>query len=176
VVLERLGEWVYGFDDDGYEQQIGRLLAERGAQLATAESCTGGQIGDLVTSVPGSSRWYRGGVVAYSNALKQSLLGVDELVLTEQGAVSEACARAMAEGVVASLDADYGLAVTGIAGPDGGTEAKPVGLVYLAFCDRQAAETVVMEKKFTGTRALIKERTTLAALELACRYMMGSES
>lgn len=175
AIMERLGEYIYGLDDEGYEKQIGRLLSERDARLVTAESCTGGQIGDLVTSVPGSSRWYRGGVVAYSNALKQSLLGVEEAILTEQGAVSEACARAMAEGVAVSLDADFGLAVTGIAGPDGGTDAKPVGLVYLAFFDRQAARTVVMEKKFTGTRALIKERTTLAALELACQYMMGSE-
>ncbi|MBI5832962.1 MAG: competence/damage-inducible protein A [Armatimonadetes bacterium] len=174
-ILQRLGDFIYGLDDEGYEKQIGRLLAERGALLATAESCTGGQIGDLVTSVPGSSGWYRGGVVAYSNALKQSLLAVDEGVLAEQGAVSEACARAMAEGVVASLDADFGLAVTGIAGPDGGTDAKPVGLVYLAICDRRAAVTVVKERKFTGTRALIKERTALAALELACRYMNGSE-
>ncbi|MBI2300876.1 MAG: competence/damage-inducible protein A [Armatimonadetes bacterium] len=174
VIRERVGQYVFGVDDEGYEQILGRLLRERGLTIATAESCTGGQIGDRITSVAGSSAYYRGGVVAYSNELKRALLGVPDELLTEHGAVSEACARAMAEGAAERLGADLALAATGIAGPDGGTPGKPVGLVYIAVCDHRAGETAAMEARFRGDRAMVKERTALAALELACRRLAGS--
>jgi len=132
-VTARLGELVVGADDQTMGAVVGRLLVERGATLAAAESCTGGLIGKMVTDVPGSSRYFLGGVVAYSNAVKQSLLGVPPELIDAHGAVSEPVAAAMAEGVRRSLGSDYGLAVTGIAGPDGGSEEKPIGTVCVAL-------------------------------------------
>ena len=105
--------------------------------LALAESCTGGMVGAAITSLPGVSRWFRGGVVAYHNDLKTQALGVTEQLLQEFGAVSEQCARSMSRGVRKVLSAELGLAVTGIAGPDGATEDKPVGLVYIALSDSE---------------------------------------
>ena len=175
AIRERIGEFIFGVDAQGFEQQLGGLLRAGGRTLATAESCTGGAVGDRITAVPGSSEWYLGGVVAYSNEVKTSLLDVPQAVLRDAGAVSEACARAMAQGVARRLGADYGLATTGIAGPTGGGAHKPVGLVYLALHDTATGETVACERRLTGDRAQIKERTALAALELACRQLAGSK-
>jgi PncC family amidohydrolase len=113
--------------------EAGRLLLERGWLLATAESCTGGLIGHLVTNVPGSSRFYLGGAIAYANAAKETLLGVPPEVIAAYGAVSAPVARAMAEGVTRVLAAQVGLSVTGIAGPTGGTPDKPVGTVFIGL-------------------------------------------
>lgn len=175
TIRARIGEFVFGADSDGLEVQLGALLRTKGAALATAESCTGGQIGQMLTSVPGSSDYYRGGVVAYDNGVKERLLGVSAQLLADEGAVSAACAAAMAQGAAQALEADFGLATTGIAGPGGGSADKPVGLVYLALYDRSTGATVTQEKQLTGDRAQIRERTALAALELACRQLTGSQ-
>ncbi len=115
------------------EAHIGDLLRQRGLTLATAESCTGGLLGHRLTNVAGSSDYYRGGVIAYSNAAKTALLGVDPGTLAREGAVSEVVARQMARGVCRLFQAEVGIGITGIAGPGGGSAEKPVGLVYIAI-------------------------------------------
>lgn len=131
-VRQRLGEHAYGTGDDTLAKVVGGLLRQRGETVATAESCTGGLIGDLLTDVPGSSDYYRGGVVAYANEIKQALLGVRVETLAAHGAVSEACVREMALGVRQRTGAAWGVATSGIAGPGGGSEDKPVGLIHFA--------------------------------------------
>ena len=151
-------------DDTELARRAGAALQARGWSLATAESCTGGLIGHLITEIAGSSAYYSGGVVAYSNAVKAQLLGVPEATLAAHGAVSEPTARAMALGVGALLGADVGVATTGIAGPGGGTADKPVGLVYIAVA---AAGAVRVERLvFGGDRHAVKRQTAAAALEL----------
>ena len=143
-------------------QKIAAALLAQGQALATAESCTGGLIGAALTELSGSSAWYLGGIVAYSNLLKTRLLGVPQAVLATHGAVSAATAQAMAEGGRAQTGADLVLAITGIAGPTGGTPEKPVGLVYMAVAS--VGGTTVFDHHFTGTRAEIRTAATLAAL------------
>jgi len=168
-VQERLGEYIYGTDEETLEEVIGRQLTAKGWTLATAESCTGGLIGHRLTLVPGSSAYYLGGVVSYSNRLKTDLLQVPESILQEYGAVSEETARAMAEGVRLLTGADVGIGVTGIAGPDGGTEMKPVGLVYysVALSDK----TVVEHRIFPYDRSGNKEAAAQAVLTLLWKML-----
>ncbi len=168
---ERIGAYVYGVDDETLESVLVRELKERGVTVATAESCTGGLVGHRITNVPGSSSVYPGGIVSYANAAKESLLGVKSETLAAHGAVSEPVAREMAEGVRRLLSADYGVALTGVAGPDGGTEEKPVGLVWLAVADGD--ETVVERRQFGGRREDIKTRAAQAALNLLRRRLLG---
>lgn len=144
------------------ESEIGRLLAERGATLATAESCSGGLIAHRITNVSGSSAYFLGGVVSYSNEAKESLIGVSAGTLLAHGAVSEAVAREMAEGVRARFGSGYGAACTGIAGPGGGTAEKPVGLVYIGVAGPN--ETRVERCQFEGGREGIKQQTAERAL------------
>lgn len=141
---------------------IAEALLARKQTLATAESCTGGLVGAALTSQPGSSAWYLGGIVAYANSLKTNLLGVPEETLAAHGAVSAEAARAMAEGARTKTDADWAVSITGIAGPDGGTPGKPVGLVFLAVAS--PGETHVVEHRFSGTRAEIRTAATETAL------------
>lgn len=151
------------------EAVVGRLLLDQGARLVVAESCTGGLLGSRLTALAGASRWFLGGVIAYDNAVKQSELGVPEHVLATAGAVSAAAARAMAEGARLRLGADWGLSVTGIAGPDGGTPDKPVGTVFLGCAgpDRVTVEA----HRFRGDRALVRERSCVYALHLLRRRL-----
>lgn len=128
------------------EMQIGDVLSSRGLMLATAESCTGGLIGQRITDVAGSSGYYAGGVIAYSNAVKIELLGVGEDVLEKSGAVSEPVAEAMAAGVLNRLNADIAVSTTGIAGPGGGTKEKPVGLVYVGLAAGILGEANMRER------------------------------
>lgn len=146
------------------ETRIGKRLRERGQSLATGESCTGGLLGHRITNVPGASEYYRGGIVAYSNEAKVALLGVERTALARFGAVSEAVARQMAEGVRRRLDADWGIGVTGIAGPAGGTPDKPLGLVYIAVAGQ--GRVTVRCSRFAGARAAIKKQTAEEALRL----------
>lgn len=132
-ILRRTGEYCYGFDDDTLELVVGRHLRAQGQTLAIAESCTGGWLGEMITSVPGSSAYFVGGVIAYSNQVKVELLGVNPRDLAEYGAVSGVVAEQMAGGVKQKLSADWGISITGIAGPGGGSEKKPVGLVYIGL-------------------------------------------
>ena len=163
-LVRRLGPYIYGRDQDTLEKVVGRLLAEKGMTLAVAESCTGGRLGDLITNVPGSSRYFLGGVAAYSNEVKEKVLGVKNPLLEEQGAVSRGVAQAMASGVRRLLGADFGLGVTGVAGPDGGTAAKPVGLVYIALAGEGFCRC--REFFFHGKREAVKGRSAAAALNL----------
>lgn len=148
----------------GLAQQVGAALTQRGWTLVTAESCTGGMIGHIITEIAGSSAYYLGGIVAYSNAVKQAQLGVAQTTLETVGAVSAETAQAMAEGVRTRLHADVAVATTGIAGPGGGSVAKPVGLVFIAVAT--AAGTTSQRYVFEGDRAAIKRQTAQTALQL----------
>lgn len=140
-----LGEAVYSREQESLAAVVGRALARRAETLAIAESCTGGLLGELLTRIPGASRYFLGGVLCYSNGVKRELLGVRAETLASQGAVSAACACELAEGVRARLQTDWGVSITGIAGPDGGSEEKPVGTVFVGFSHReQPAEAVAL--------------------------------
>lgn len=145
-------------------EELVRLLAAQGRTLAVAESCTGGLVGSLLTDVPGSSRVFPGGVVAYANAPKRQVLGVPPTVLAEHGAVSGEVATAMAQGVCRLLDSDFGLGITGITGPTGGSEDKPIGTVFIA-CAGPAGVTVERHE-WTGDREHNKQKSAMAALTL----------
>ena len=144
-------------------EQIIRLLTERRQTLAVAESCTGGLIGHLLTEIPGSSEAFLGGVIVYANTIKEKV-GVPAAVLQSHGAVSAQVAQALATGVRIWTEADYGLAVTGITGPSGATETKPVGLVYIALAAPGHLE--VQQHNFSGTRSEVKQSSAEAALAL----------
>jgi nicotinamide-nucleotide amidase len=132
-LLPYAGNYIFGFDDDTMESVAGRLLLAKGMTLSTAESCTGGNIAQLITSIAGSSAYFKGSIVAYSNEIKEQFLGVPLQVLLEFGAVSEQTVIAMAEGIRKRFATDYSIAVSGIAGPDGGTDEKPVGTTWIAI-------------------------------------------
>jgi nicotinamide-nucleotide amidase len=145
-------------------EQLGGLLKARGKKIATAESCTGGWIAQAITEVPGSSAWFDRGFVTYSNAAKVQMLGVKQDTLEQYGAVSAETAMEMAAGALANSDADCACAVTGIAGPDGGTPEKPVGTVFIAWqCKNGGSE--VIRKQFAGNRRQIRKQTVKTALE-----------
>ena len=168
--FDRLGNYVYAEDWETLEDAVGRLLIERGLTLATAESCTGGLLGNRITNVAGSSEYYLGGIVSYSDAAKMNLLGVSQETLKEFGAVSEETAQEMALGARRLLQSDVGVSITGIAGPTGGTEDKPVGLVYIAV--DVAGDVAVRKFVFSEDRRYNKELSAQAALNLV-RMSMG---
>ena len=171
-VRARLGPTVvYGEGTQSFPASLLELLGERGLTLAIAESCTGGLAEELLTRVPGASRVFWGGVVAYQNEVKTKLLGVDPRLLAANGAVSREVACAMAEGVRAALGASLGLSFTGIAGPDGGTADKPVGLVHFALA--RAGGTLAVEKVFVGTREQVRRRAVFAGFSLIRRELLG---
>ncbi len=152
------------------ERVVGRLLLRKGMCLAVAESCTGGLIGDRITDVPGSSRYFVGGGIAYSNAAKSKVLGVKLQTLAKWGAVSEPTVREMAAGLCRRFGAQVGVAVSGIAGPGGGTKAKPVGLVYI--CVHVRGQSIMAERRlFRGGRRAVKEQSAEAALQLCRRAL-----
>ncbi|GAC1536462.1 MAG: competence/damage-inducible protein A [Polyangiales bacterium] len=163
-VRTRLGDIVYGDGDDTFAGVVGRTLRTRGWTLAIAESCTGGLVGHMITKEPGASDYLLLDAVTYANSAKQSVLGVDEDVLRGHGAVSSECACRMAEGARRVSGADVALAITGIAGPAGGTDAKPVGLVYLAIAT--AKGTDVKERNFKGDRLWIQTLAAYAGLQM----------
>jgi nicotinamide-nucleotide amidase len=167
---ERLGHAIFSFRGETMEEVIGLKLAVGGFTVAVAESCTGGLIAQRLTDVPGASKYFIEGVVAYSNDAKTRTLGVEPILLLEHGAVSAAVAEAMAEGVRQRANTDFGLSVTGIAGPDGGTEEKPVGLVFIALSDD--AHTEHRKLYLPGDRNLIRWRASQAALDLLRRRLI----
>ena len=144
--------------------KLGRDLYARGLTIACAESCTGGLLTSTLTDIPGSSNYVMGSVVSYSNDVKSRVLGVSEETLSQYGAVSEETAREMAEGVRQLMQTDIGVGITGIAGPDGGSEEKPVGLVYIAIADRM--HTIVAKNNFSGTRLENKRAAVEKALSM----------
>ncbi len=145
-------------------RRLQAIALERGLTVGTAESCTGGLIGHALTAIPGSSEYYRGGVISYSNELKASLLGVPGDLLERHGAVSDHVALAMARGARDRLGVDYAMSATGVAGPGGGSEAKPVGLTYVAVAG--PARDEVRRHLWSGDRTANKESSAVAAIEL----------
>ncbi len=166
-----LGDAVYGEDDTDLPQAVGTVLTEQQRTVALAESCTGGLVGHRLTNVPGSSRFFLGGIVAYSYELKSSALGVDPAVIEREGAVSDEVARQMGRGARAVCGSDLAVAITGIAGPGGGTAAKPVGLTYIAVVDD--AGEAVQRHVFHGDREGIKHRASQAALDMLRRRLIA---
>lgn len=163
-ICQRLGRRVLGVGEGvSMASAVGELLGEAGATLATAESCTGGLIGAMLTDIPGSSGYYLGGVVAYANAVKESQLGVGRDVLDLHGAVSAETAAEMANGVRHRFGSTWGLSTTGIAGPSGGSQAKPVGLVYTALAGPSGVN--VTRHMVPGDRAKVRQRTAMTALD-----------
>ncbi|MFH1122735.1 MAG: competence/damage-inducible protein A, partial [Pseudomonadota bacterium] len=164
-----LGPYIFAAGNQTMEEVVGRMLKERGLSVSVAESCTGGLIGNLLTNVPGSSNYFQGGVTVYSNPSKIDLLGVSSETIERFGAVSEQTAREMAEGVKRGFKTDMGIAVTGIAGPEGGSENKPVGTVYIALATREG--TLSRRYRFWGTRRQVKVNTAMMALDWVRRYL-----
>ena len=172
-VKKALGDFLFGTDDDTMASVVGELLQKQGKMLATAESCSGGLLGHKITSVPGSSNYFIGGVIAYSNDLKEKFLGVDAALLTSYGAVSSAVAQAMAHGIRTKTAADIGLSVTGIAGPTGSTLEKPVGTVFIGLSTAYA--TIDIPCRFSGNRWQVQELTAATALDLIRRLLLGKK-
>ncbi|HTV75000.1 MAG TPA: competence/damage-inducible protein A [Candidatus Acidoferrales bacterium] len=175
ALRERIGRAVYGTDDDTLESAIVRIFAAHGQHLATAESVTGGGIADALVRVPGASSCFRGGVVAYDNAVKIDVLGVDATLIAEFGAVSEEVAVAMAVGVKRLLRSEIAIATTGIAGPTGATPAKPVGLVWFALVAEQG-EIRTQRVIFPGSRDDVRQRAIMTALSSLWRVADMLES
>ena len=170
-IRTKVGRYIYGSDNQLLEDVIGKLLSDRELKIAVAESCTGGLIGSMLTDISGSSNYFERGIISYSNASKVEILKVNEDTIAELGAVSREVAMQMAEGVKSTSGADIGLSTTGIMGPTGATTEKPVGLVYIGYCD----EKVCTARKFTfgNDRILNKERTAQAALDFVRRQLLG---
>ena len=166
----RLGDLVIGEGEQTLASVVGDLLRAAGQTLATAESCTGGMIGERITAAPGASDYYLGGVVAYANAVKRQALSVPQKLLEAHGAVSEPVAAAMADGCRAALGSDWALGITGIAGPAGGSEDKPVGLVYIGLAGPEG--TTVHRHVLPGTRDLVRHRAALLALDHLRRALL----
>jgi len=166
---EALEDWLYSSDGESLEQIVLYYLGLRQSTLAVAESCTGGMLAERITSVPGSSRTFLGGAVVYSDALKQAFAGVPLELIAQHGAVSKEVAEALATGIRLRTGATLGLGITGIAGPSGGTEDKPVGLVHIALSSAEKTES--LEKHFRGDRQKIREWTTQQALDLIRRRL-----
>ena len=169
-VFEALGDAIFTSDDEPLEQVTGRLLRDSGTSLAVAESCTGGMIGMLMTRIPGSSNYFLGGVTCYSNAAKVDLCAVPENLIQTHGAVSAPVAEALALGVRQRFGAAVGLSITGIAGPDGGSADKPVGLVYVGLAGSE--RTLHFRRIIPGERDSIRERAAFFALACLRRFLL----
>ncbi len=172
LVTKALSPSLYGFDRETMELIVGRLLIEKGLTLAAAESCTGGLISHRLTTIPGSSKYFLGGVTAYCNSVKETFLHVDASILLKYGAVSNQVAKLMADGIKKHTGADIGLSVTGIAGPGGGSDQKPVGTVFIGLATSQ--QTRVEEFHFSGERQQIQEITAQTGLDLVREYLLDT--
>ena len=170
LLAKALAPAVFSTDGRALERVVGDALLAAGSRIAVAESCTGGLLGGRFTEVPGSSVWFAGGVIAYDNSVKTRELGVSEELLAAHGAVSEPVARAMAEGVRQRFGTAFGLSITGIAGPDGGSAEKPVGTVAIALAGQ---DTRVRTFRFIGDRQMIRQQAVLAALEMVRQSLGG---
>ncbi len=166
-----IGDYIYGEENDTLEKNVGLLLKSQGYTLATAESCTGGYIAHLITSVPGSSSYYQGSVISYANEIKINELGVSPDILKEHGAVSEACVKQMAIGVRAKFNVDFAIATSGIAGPDGGTKEKPVGTVWIALAT--PSQTIAKQFNMGDNRERTIQRTAIQALDMLRKQIIA---
>ncbi|MEN6349039.1 MAG: competence/damage-inducible protein A [Syntrophomonas sp.] len=170
-VEERMGKCIFAYDNETLNSTVAHLLVEKNMTLALAESCTGGLLAKMITDLPGSSGYFWGSVTSYSNEAKQMFLNVNENTLKKYGAVSETTAREMAIGILKKSGVDLALAITGIAGPDGGNDEKPVGLVYIALAYND--ECRVKEMRFVGGREAVRILAAKTALDLLRRYLAG---
>jgi nicotinamide-nucleotide amidase len=169
-IEDELGDAIFSRKGETIEQIVSYLLQMRGMTLAVAESCTGGLLAERITSLSGSSRYFLGGAVVYSNELKTQFANVPKAMIDRHGAVSREVAAAMAEGIRKRCVASYGIGITGVAGPSGGTEQKPVGLVYIALAGEEG--TQVVERNFPGDRKRIRQFATQQALEMIRRALV----
>ncbi|MEN8228154.1 MAG: competence/damage-inducible protein A [Bacteroidota bacterium] len=169
-LLKIIPKHVFGYDDISLEESLGMLLKEKGISLSTAESCTGGNIAKLITSVPGSSVYYTGSVIAYSNNVKRDVLGIGEQVLMERGAVSREVVEQMARGVSSFYGTDAAISTSGIAGPDGGTEEKPVGTTWICVVYKEKIYS--MKFRFGGSRERIIDQASYSAMQLLRRLIL----
>lgn len=174
LARKALGDFVIAVGKETFSKNVAHMLIDAGLTLSLAESCTGGLIAKLLTDIPGSSAFLERGAVSYANTAKQDWLGVSAKILEEQGAVSETCALAMARGIRQAAGTDLALAVTGIAGPDGGTEQKPAGTVYIAFT--AAGEEKVQKHHFGGNREKVRLQAAYMALELLRRHLCARQA
>lgn len=171
LIQDKLGSAIYGLDTETMQSVVGTLLQQHNKLLSVAESCTGGLISHLLTSVPGSSAYFLGGVTSYANSMKTSYLGVNESLLEKHGAVSQEVALEMARGMLKKSGADISISVTGIAGPGGGSEDKPVGTVYIGLANKK--ETRTFHSVFSGNRFEIQRLTAQTALDIIRRYLLN---
>lgn len=168
-IRARVGEYIYAVDNEDLVAVVAKTLKDKNLTIACAESCTGGLLASRLTSISGSSSYIKGSIVTYSNEAKMKFLDVDENILKEKGAVSKEVATQMAEGVKKAIGSDIGIGITGIAGPTGGTDKKPVGLVYIAIAEK--CGTIVKENIFSGDRENVRYRSTQQALEMVRQYL-----
>ncbi len=165
------GDYIFARDDESMESVVGKMLSKSKKTIAFAESCTGGLVGNRITDIPGSSKYFFGSVASYSNKMKEKVVGVRKTVIEKFGAVSKETAEQMASGIRKITGADIGISITGIAGPSGGTKEKPVGLVFMGIYTRKMKK--VFQFKFYGTRNMIKFQASQYALNLARLYLLG---
>jgi nicotinamide-nucleotide amidase len=169
-LLKIIPQHVFGYDDIGLEETIGILLREKGLTVATAESCTGGNVARLITSVPGSSRYFTGAVIAYDNRIKTDVLRVDRKLMDSRGVVSREVVEQMASGIMDYYKTDTAIATSGIAGPDGGTNEKPVGTTWI--CVTYGEKSYAKKYRFGGTRERIIDQATYTSLQLLRRLIL----
>jgi nicotinamide-nucleotide amidase len=169
-IEDEMGDAIFSRKGETIEQIVSYLLQMRGMTLAAAESCTGGMLAERITSLSGSSRYFLGGAVVYSNELKTQFANVPKSLIDRHGAVSREVAAAMAEGIRKRCVASYGIGITGVAGPTGGTEQKPVGLVYIALAGEEG--TQIVERNFPGDRQRVRQFSTQQALEMVRRALL----
>jgi nicotinamide-nucleotide amidase len=169
-----LGNYIFGFDQQSLEEVIGNMLRKSKRTLAVAESCTGGILGGMITCIPGSSDYFKGGIISYSGEIKEKLLGIPRETMIQYGQVSEQVARAMAQGVRKKCYSDIGLSITGIAGPEGGSKEKPVGLVYIALADQQ--QTIVQKHQLHRDRQTIRLRSARRALNMLRLHLINTQT
>ena len=172
-LLRLIPEHIYGYDDMLLEEAVGRMLAEKGLTLTTAESCTGGNIARLITSIPGSSAYFKGSVIAYSNDVKTGQLNVDPALIETHGAVSREVVEAMARGAIRKVGSDVSMATSGIAGPDGGTVDKPVGLVWIAVAMGEDVQSTMF--RFGGHRELVIEQSSIMAMGMLRKLLAATD-
>lgn len=159
-------------EDEGLEKVVGKILLQQNQTMGLAESCTGGYISHLITSIPGSSAYFKGSVVSYSNEIKEAVLGVSSSTLQTEGAVSEATVREMVSGALTTLQTDYALAVSGIMGPDGGSEEKPVGTVWIATGNKEKTDCIQLNLRFDRKRNI--EMTAMHALNFLRKFILAN--
>jgi nicotinamide-nucleotide amidase len=170
-LYKTIPEFIYGENEDSLEMVIGKSLLSGGKTVCTAESCTGGEIAHLLTSIPGSSAYYVGSVVAYANYVKTQILGIQEEIIEKHGAVSEEVVRELAIGARKLFRTDYAIATSGIAGPDGGTDSKPVGTIWIAVASEKG---IVTEKRVFGFERISNiRRFSLSALNLLRKQIIS---